>query len=179
MELLQKFSAKASIFPLMLCQVDKRKLVDQIVVLLERDLAALRGAALETYAAATGEESKPENKYDTRALEASYLAGAQAKRVLDIEASLLVYKLLEIKTFQANSRIESTAIVEVDLDTKKLNVFIVPARGGLSLTFDGTPIQVITPQSPLGEALLGLRAGDVAKIEKGSRQIEYEVVSVK
>ncbi len=158
--------------------MDKRKLVDQIVVLLEKDLAALRAAALETYAAATGDESKPENKYDTRALEASYLAGAQAKRVLDVEASLKIYKFLEIRQFTSASRIESTAIVELDLDGKQLRVFIVPARGSLSLTFDGVQIQVITPQSPLGEALLGTKVGDIAKVDKGSRQIEYEVVSI-
>ncbi len=158
--------------------MDKRKLVDQIVAVLEQDLAALRAAALETYAAATGDESKPENKYDTRALEASYLAGAQAKRVLDVEASLKIYKFLEFRPFTSTSRIESTAIVEVDLYGKELRVFIVPARGGLSLTFEGVPIQVITPQSPLGEALLGLKVGDVAKVDKGTRQIEYEVISI-
>lgn len=147
-------------------------------MLLERDLAALRAAALETYAAATGDESKPENKYDTRALEASYLAGAQAKRVLDVEASLKIYKFLEIKPFTPTSRIESTAIVELDLDGKQLRVFVVPARGSLSLTCEGVAIQVITPQSPLGEALLGLKVGDVAKVDKGIRQIEYEVVSI-
>jgi transcription elongation GreA/GreB family factor len=158
--------------------VDKRKLVSHIIGLLEQDLAALRAAALETYAAATGDESKPENKYDTRALEASYLAGAQAKRVLDIEASLNVYKALEIKTFTGKSRIESTAIVDVDHDGKELKVFLVPARGGMALTFEGVPLQVITPQSPLGEALLGLRVGDLAKIDKGTRQLEYDVLNI-
>ena len=152
--------------------MDKKKLVAQIIEILERDLAGVKAAALETYAAATGEESKPENKYDTRALEASYLAGAQAKRVLDLEASLGIYK------FNATSRIESTAIVEVEADGKALHVFIVPARGSLTLTFAGLALQVITPQSPLGEALLGLRVGDVAKIDKGTRQIEYDVVSI-
>lgn len=158
--------------------MNKKKLVEQIIEILERDLAGVKAAALETYAAATGEESKPENKYDTRALEASYLAGAQAKRVLDLEGSLNTYKRLEIKKFDATSRIESTAIVEVETDGKVLHVFIVPARGSLTLTFAGIALQVITPQSPLGEALLGLRIGDVAKIDKGNRQIEYDVVSI-
>lgn len=158
--------------------MDKRKLIDQIVAIIEADLAALRAAALQTYAAATGDESKPENKYDTRALEASYLAGAQAKRVLDLEASLAVYKFLQPKSFSERSRIESTALVDLDLDGKQLTVFVVPARGSLTLQFEGKAIQVITPQSPLGEALLGLCVGDVAKIDKGEREIKYEIVSV-
>lgn len=159
--------------------LNKIKLISDILEILDRNLAGIKAAALETYAAATGEESKPENKYDTRALEASYLAGAQAKRVLDLEASIQIFKQLEIKSFTAKSRIESTALVEVDLDGKSTHVFIAPARGSLTLTFDGLPIQVITPQSPLGEALLGMRAGDVVKIDKGAKQIEYEIVSVR
>lgn len=159
--------------------MDKSELIRKIVALLERDLAGLKSAALGTYAAATGEESKPENKYDTFALEASYLAGAQAKRVLDLESSLAVYKTLEIKTFTPQSRIESTALVEVDLDGKTTFVFIVPAKGSLTLAHEGLQIQVITPQSPLGEALLGLKVGDVAKLDRGERHLEYEIVSVR
>ncbi len=159
--------------------MDKKKLIEQIIQVLERDVAGLKSAALETYAAATGEESKPENKYDTRALEASYLAGAQAKRVVDLETSLNIYKFLKLKTFLPTSRIESTALVEVDLDGKTSHVFIVPARGSLTLNFGGLTIHVITPQSPLGEALLGARPGEVVKIDKGSKQIEYEIVSVR
>lgn len=159
-------------------RMDKHKLVADIISILEKDLGALKAAALETYAAATGDESKPENKYDTRALEASYLAGAQAKRVADVEASLKVFQKLEPKTFTDKSRIESTAIVEVDLDGKTTFVFIAPARGSLTVSFEGRSIQVITPQSPLGEALLGLKFGDVAKLDRGDRQLEYEIVSI-
>ncbi len=159
--------------------MNKTELVRKIVERLHQDLAGLKSAALGTYAAATGEESKPENKYDTFALEASYLAGAQAKRVLDIEASLAVYKTLELRNFATQSRIESTALVEVDLDGKITHVFIVPARGSLTIEHENLSIQVITPQSPLGEALLGLRIGDVAKIDKGTRELEYEIISVK
>lgn len=156
----------------------KEELVRQIVAQLEIDLAALKAAALETYSAATGDESKPENKYDTRALEASYLAGAQAKRVLDLEASVAIFKTLVVKNFTSSSRIESTALVDVDLDGKETRVFIAPARISLSLNFENESIQVITPQSPLGEALLGLKVGDVAKVDRGSRQLEYEILSI-
>lgn len=158
--------------------MSKKDLVRQIIDQLEVDLKALKAAALETYSAATGDESKPENKYDTRALEASYLAGAQAKRAADLEASLGVFKTMVVKEFDSKSRIESTALVDVDLDGKETRVFIAPARVSLNLTFQNTVIQVITPQSPLGEALLGLKVGDVAKVDRGVRQLEYEILAV-
>lgn len=159
--------------------MNKIELIKKITAILAKDLAGLKSAALGTYAAATGEESKPENKYDTFALEASYLAGAQAKRVLDIESSLAVYKTLEVRNFTSQSRIESTALVEVDLDGKTTFVFIVPAKGSLTLTHEGISIQVITPQSPLGEALLGSKVGDFVKLDRGSRELEYEIVSIR
>jgi transcription elongation GreA/GreB family factor len=158
--------------------MNKSALIAHIIQKLEKELVALKAAALETYAAATGDESKPENKYDTRALEASYLAGAQAKRVRDTESSLAVFRVLQPKSFTEKSQIESTALVEVDMDGKTTFVFIAPARGSLTIDFDGRSIQVITPQSPLGEGLLGLKVGDVAKIDQGSRQLEYEIVSI-
>lgn len=159
--------------------MDKKKLVAEICKQLEKDLVALKAAAMETYAAATGAESRPENEYDTRALEASYLAGAQAQRVLDIEASLNVYKILEIKQFTDKTPIATTALVELDLDGKKSFVFLVPTRGGNNINFESKSIQVISPQSPLGEALIGLKVGDVAIVEKGDQTFEYEILSAK
>jgi transcription elongation GreA/GreB family factor len=158
--------------------VNKAELVRHIIDVLEQDLAAISAAAKETYQAATNEESKPENKYDTRALEASYLAGAQAKRVRDLEATLGIFKTLRPKTFSADQSIESTALVEVELSGKRSWIFLVPARGSLAVEFGGRSIQVITPQSPLGEGLLGLEIGDVAKIDQGPRQLAYEVLTV-
>lgn len=158
--------------------INKSELVRHIIDVLEQDLAAISAAAKETYQAATNEESKPENKYDTRALEASYLAGAQAKRVRDLEATLGIFKTLRPKTFSIDHAIESTALVEVELQGKRSWIFLVPARGSLTVEFGGRSIQVITPQSPLGEGLLGLGVGDVAKIDQGPRQLEYEVLGI-
>ena len=64
----------------MLNKINKSSLVDHIKKQLTEDFEILKAAALATYEDATHEESKPENEYDTRGLEASYLAGAQGKR---------------------------------------------------------------------------------------------------
>lgn len=145
---------------------------------LEKDKAAAMEAAKATYEAATHEESKPENQYDTRGLEASYLAGAQEKRVFDIEELLSICKHLSLKSFSENDPISSTALVEIELHGKKSFVFLMPKGGGQILNFEGHSVQVITPASPLGEALLGLRVGDSALVEMGSNTKEYEIVSI-
>jgi hypothetical protein len=156
----------------------KRKLLELIRAHLEKEMVEAKSAAIETYEAATGEESQPENEYDTRALEASYLAGAQAKRVLELEKSLYIFNHLELAEYDEHSPIGPTALVELELKGKLIRVFFVPDGGGLVLQYEGHSVQVLTPKSPLGEALLGLKVGDIAVVEKGSQTLEYEIVSV-
>ena len=50
--------------------------------------------------------------------------------------------------------------------------------GGLQLSIDSVPVQIITPNSPLGEVLLGLKVGDVAAVEGSKKHIEYEIISI-
>jgi hypothetical protein len=154
------------------------KLIKKICEQLETDIAALIVAARATYEAATNEESKPENEYDTRGLEASYLAGAQAKRVVELEELLSIFRHLEPRSFGKDDRIATTALIEVDLRGKHSFVLLMPKGGGLILPFEGQAVQIVTPISPLGEALVGLRAGDTAVIEVGGQVREYDILTV-
>ncbi|HWU44008.1 MAG TPA: GreA/GreB family elongation factor [Bdellovibrio sp.] len=158
--------------------MDKAKLIEHIREQLTKDLAVLKAAARATAEAATHEESKPENEYDTRGLEASYLAGAQSKRIVETEELLVLYKHVELKNFSTSDVISSTALVEVELNDKKNFFFILPKGGGINVDFAGKRIQVVTPNSPLGEALLGLKVGQVAIVERGDQVLEYEILSL-
>lgn len=158
--------------------MDKKKLLELVRELLEKDRLALIAAAQATLEAATHEESKPENEYDTRGLEASYLAGAQSKRVGEIEEALSVFKHITLKDFSKNDAIAPTALVELDLEGKKLYVFLMPKAGGVHVNLDGKNIQVVTGTSPLGEALLGHKVGSVAVVEMGTQEKEYEILNV-
>ncbi|QDK38021.1 GreA/GreB family elongation factor [Bdellovibrio sp. NC01] len=158
--------------------MDKLKFIEHVRSQLLKDMAVLKEAARATAEAATHEESKPENEYDTRGLEASYLAGAQSKRIVETEELLVIYKHLEPKMFGPNDPISATALVQVELNDKKMFFFLMPKGGGLNIDFEGQRIQTITPNSPLGEALLGLKVGQVAIVEKGDQVLEYEILSV-
>lgn len=159
-------------------RIDKKALIEKLIAKLEADRATLAQAALNTYEAATHEESEPEDQYDTRGLEASYLAGAQAKRVGEIEQILHVLKTLNCREFKEDEAIQSTAIVEFEHDGKTGVCILLPMGGGMSVDHDGHHIQVVTPKSPLGEALVGRSAGDVAVIDVGRETKEYEILSV-
>jgi len=158
--------------------IDKNKLIEIIKNQLEKDFEVLKAAALATYEDATHEESKPENEYDTRGLEASYLAGAQGKRLAEIEEIFAAYKFLRVKSFLDSDPIGLSALIEVEHNGKKNILFLVPKGGGMSVQFDGLNIQIIASTSPLGESLLGLKKGDIAVIDSGKRELEYEVMNV-
>ncbi len=46
--------------------------------------------------------------------------------------------------------------------------YVIPSGGGLVLSVDGKPVQVVTPHSPLGGALLGKSRGEEVTIPAGS-----------
>lgn len=158
--------------------MDKTKLLESMREQLEQDRLVLIEATQATYEAATHEESKPENEYDTRGLEASYLAGAQSKRVGEIEEALLVCAQITLRNFGPQDAVAPTAVVELDSDGKRSFVFLMPKGGGMTLKQDNKSIQVVTGQSPLGEALLGLKVGGVAVVETGRQEKEYEVIKI-
>lgn len=158
--------------------MNKIALVEALCMQLEKDLEAMKEAARATHDAATNEESTPENEYDTRALEASYLAGAQAKRAGEIERQLLAVRSTEIRKFGSDDVIAPSALVEVEHNGKSQHLFLMPGGGGLTLSQDGKTVNVISPHSPLGGALLGARAGDEAIVQLGARTQEYEILNV-
>ncbi len=158
--------------------MNKQKIIAGFIDQLQKELITLKAAALATLEAATHEESKPENEYDTRALEASYLAGAQAKRAGEIDEVLSLFQHLEFKNFDAQSPISATALLELEGQGKRSHVLLMPIGGGVTLRENGTTVQIVTPHSLLGEALLGLRQGEETEIDVGDKVREYKIISV-
>ncbi len=159
--------------------MNKQKLIEHLQSHLQADLDAAIESARTTLDAATNEESKPENKYDTRGLEASYLAGAQAKRVGEIEEVLYLFRQTKIRNFSENDAIAVMALVELSLNDKISYVLIMPKGGGQMIQFEGHAVQVITTFSPLGKALIGLKSGDSAVVESSKGFRTYEIISVR
>ena len=89
---------------------------------------------------------------------------------------------LELLSFKPGARIAVSALVELLTDGKPLHYFLVPAAGGERLQLGGTEIQTLTPQSPLGRALLGLTEGDEAELparQAGEPARSYEIIRVR
>ena len=159
--------------------MDKTLLLQLIVKQLTRDLAVQFNAAKTAHEASTHEENIPDNKYETLALEASYVAQGQANRAQEIRAALELYKQLTLRQFDYDTAIRLTALVTLEAGNGATRtVFIGPLEGGLKLSAGPVEIIVITPGSPLGEDLIGKRVGDVVEVGTGNNRTEYEIVEV-
>lgn len=159
-------------------KIDKNLIVQQIMERLSYDLDVFFTAAKTAHAAATHEENLPDNKYDTLALEASYIAQGQANRAQELRQSIEIYKQLPTEVSGDVIGVTSLVTIEDDNGTVKV-VFIGPVEGGLKFTFEQTDITVITPASPLGRELLGKYVGETVVTGYGTHRAEYEIVAVK
>jgi len=158
--------------------MNKSKLIKQIVAGLSESLATLEKAARASHEEATHESSKAESKYDTRGLEAAYLAGGQARQAREILDSIERYEALKAKDFAEDEPIDLTALVELDTNGSSALYFLGPKNGGLEIDYQRKEITVITPQSPLGQNLMGKKAGQRWTAKLGGSLVKYHVVSV-
>lgn len=160
---------------------DKRRLIDQLLAELQREIDVLTAAARATREGATHEEARPENDKDTRAIEASYLAGAQAERVRDLREAHATLAALPLRAFAAGEPVAAGALVTAELDgepTQRAFFFIAPFGGGRTAALDGRAVQVVTPRSPLGQALLGRTVGELVEVVVRGQTREYEIVAI-
>lgn len=155
--------------------MSKQALKQELLSLLKADLEAAERAQRTTHEGATHEEARPENDKDTRALEQSYLAAGQARRVQELGADIALVASMPVGDAH-NGKVASGALVTIeDADGTSSELFIAPARGGTKLAGG---VQVVTPASPLGRVLLGKLEGDDCELTgaKGVRAISIVTV---
>ena len=160
--------------------MNKPALLKAIIARLDAELALSLRAARTAADGATDEQNKAENKYDTRGLELSYLAAGQGRQIAEAEATIAQLRTLALRDFGPRDPIDFSAVITLEsrkktADTQPL-YFLAPRGGGTEVRHAGRDIFVITPQSPLGQHLLGRRQGDT--ISFGRDATGHRIASV-
>ncbi|MCW8347282.1 MULTISPECIES: transcription elongation factor [Vibrio] len=157
--------------------MNKAAVVQQVIVELEQKITTLLSAMEQTVDAATNEETIPDNKYDTLALEAAYLAHGQAMRLEAIKKDIATLRHLVIRTFDHDTPVGLSAMVELEDDQEVLSRYLLlPCGGGVSIVAEG--IRVVTPESPLGRALVGRLLDDEIALQVGERVTHHVIVNI-
>lgn len=154
----------------------KKKIIDLLKDKVLKDLDAAKKAFRTTHDHATEGEMKAEGKYDTRSIEASYLAGAQKVRVHEIERELAL--LNEIHLDHPTNLVGVGCLVEIEFNKTVRPYFISPTTGGPILDIDGIPVVVISAFSPIGVEAIGLEVGDTFEVESANQTREYKIISI-
>src|SRR5690606_20095906 len=140
---------------------DKTLLLQQLHEHLQDDLQLAERALQASHEAATHEQSKAENKYDTHRLTAGYLANGQQQRCLEFRQALQQLHNLQLRPVDQQGRVQLTSLVALqDAQEQCQWLWLLPIAAGTRLQQNALRVQVISPQAPLGQALLGLQEGD-------------------
>jgi transcription elongation GreA/GreB family factor len=158
--------------------MNKRALNKKIIAALTTELEVYFRAAQSSRAEASHEQNKAENKYDTRGLEASYLAKGQSKQAIELRTAIAEFEKLDARNFTADEPIDIGALVRLEMDRETSFYFIGPRAGGTEVTLDKNEVLVITPQSPLGSQLIGKKQGDKPQLEIAGRKQPCRILEV-
>lgn len=160
--------------------MDKFLLQQQVLARLADDLLQVEQAARTAHETATHEENIAENKYDTLGLEAAYLATGQARRAEAIRQAMATWRQFRPQPYDGSQGIQLGALVcLVDADDREQQLFVGPPGGSMRLVSGGPPVQVISSEAPLGQAMLGKREGDEVSIQIGPTRQQFDVLWVR
>lgn len=101
------------------------------------------------------------------------------ERIAEIKRLLLIYQMLPRREYSDDDHVIPSALVQLALGDHLTYCFVSPQGGGLVTRVDGQPVQVVTPYSPLGEAILGKKVGDQVKVDLRGGSREYRIVSIR
>ncbi len=159
--------------------INKKSLVILIINKLKSELNQAVSAANQAHAAAVNDQSVAETQYDTLAIEASYLAEGQSRRVQELQSAINDYQTLTLLDFDENKAITQSALIQLYADAQKQHWFFIgPAAGGFRCQLAKQHITVITEKSPMGLALVGKFQDDDINVMLGNNQLVDYIVQV-
>ncbi len=158
-------------------KLSKPEVIQVFIGFFKDELALLTESAKAAHLAATHEEAKSEDKHDTRATEASYLAKGQAKRVAELEATLI-----EFQRYLENARpftepVEG-ALLELETDGRVSHSFFAKSAGGAQVKVSGASITVLTRSSPLGQMVAEASLNEEMEVETKNGLKTYRLKAI-
>lgn len=168
--------------------VNKQGLLVLLCDHLQQDIDATMAAVNEAHALASHEQSKPENQYDTLALEAAYLAHGQSERIAALQRQLMLLNHFEFSDYEKESRISVGAVVCLEELTQGADgelqwLWVVPVSGGVTLMYEESnkvelSISSITPEAPLAKKLIGNHVGEEFELQLGHKKKQFEIIEL-
>lgn len=167
-----------------LININKQAVIADIVSQLQQELALALVAADNAHKAATDDQSVAETQYDTLAIEQSYLAEGQSRRVEEIRQAIKSFEGFQFDLADEQKTVLQGSLVQLEQDIAMQQwFFVAPAAGGYRCKIVDCDvivnITVITLQSPMGSALLGKELDDEVNLMIGAKTRHDFITDIK
>ena len=154
-------------------------IITAIIAHLNDELTTASAASAQAHASATHSENVADNKYDTLAVEAAYLAHGQSVRIMQLKQSIANYRqLMLIRKPETVSINVGHTVTILDTNNSLQRLFIGPSAGGIRLFIDEKAILTVTALTPMGKALIGKSIEDEISIVIGGKHKHFVVTDI-
>jgi len=152
----------------------KSDVIQAIIASLKDEELRFKDIADKARASAIDTEIKQEAKYDTRSIEAGYLAGSLARRYEEIIVARQEMELFKPRSFLQDEAVAAGALLRTRNDAVEKYYLITPNTGGIHVRIENKDIHALSVESRMGQLLMGSLVGDCVEIPspKGAREIE-------
>ena len=134
--------------------MNKQIILNKVIETLEKELLRQAGANQQACNSALQSTHRMASQRDTTGYEASFLSHGYAKHCEELTQQINELKNFEIQDF-SGQEIDLGAVVEVEMNGEIDTYFLLDCGGGTEVDEDGSKVTVITPESPIGKALMG------------------------
>ncbi len=148
----------------------KQVIIEAVIQALEIELGRQAQANAQSNAATSFSAANADKQRDTTGYEAAFLAHGYARHCVDLAHHLEELKALPIEDF-SGQEIDVGALVEVEMDGEIDEYLLLNCGGGSVVEAEGRKVTVITPQSPLGLALVGNIEAGFIELPSGAEGI--------
>lgn len=153
-------------------KIDKKQILTLVIAEIDKQFTTALYAAETARSGSTHDDAEAKSKYDTQATELSYLADGQGMRAEALAKDLRYAKQFQIREFIDDDAADVGAMVVVAKNSL-CYYFILPFGAGTTVQVENQKIQVISPQSSLGKALIDSYTGDVLENNHGKIEVIY------
>jgi hypothetical protein len=152
----------------------KQEVITAVIQMLEKELVRQTQANVQSNAATTFSASNADKQRDTTGFESAFLAHGYARHCMDLSHRLDELRAMPIEDF-TGQEIDIGALVEVEMEGEQNQIILLNCGGGTEVTVAGKTITVVTPESPLGKALMGNIEAGFIELPSGAEGIILSV----
>ena len=153
----------------------KQLILDAVIQALETELGRQTQANAQSNAATTFSASNADKQRDTTGFESAFLARGYAMHCIDLAHRLEELKAMEVEDF-SGQEIDIGALAEVEMGGEDDSYLLLNCGGGIEVNVDGRKVTVITPESPLGQVLMGNIEAGFFELPSGAEGIILTVI---